>query len=329
MRVATARYSLAFLGLALLPLMAAPAPAQTYPARTITLVVAFPPGGATDVIARPVIDAMSQTLGQQIVIEYVGGAGGTLGAARVARAAPDGYTILIHQPGLPIGAALYPKLSFDVDKDFTGIGIVSNMATIMVGRGSLPANSLPELVRWMNEPGQSAKMAHAGIGSFGHVCGVMFVQEVGAKATQIPYRGGGPALNDVVAGHADLSCPSAAIAVELVKAGRLKGYGIFGNKRFGGLPEVPHFVEAGHKSLDLPFWQTLFAPVGTPRPAIDRLNAALRQALANPKVIEVFEKNGMDVYPAAQQTPEAATAMLKNEIKRWGDVVRANNIAAQ
>jgi putative tricarboxylic transport membrane protein len=185
------------------------------------------------------------------------------------------------------------------------------------------------LVHWMKTPGNHAKVAHAGIGTFGHVCGVMFVQEVGAKADQIPYRGGAPALNDVVAGHADLSCPSAAIAAELVKSGKLRGYGIFGSKRFGELPEVPSFVEAGYKNLDLPFWQTLFAPAGTPAPVIERLNSALRQALANPQVRAVFEKNGMDVYPAAQQTPEAATAMLKNEIKRWGEVVRANNITAQ
>jgi putative tricarboxylic transport membrane protein len=305
------------------------AAAQSFPTRAITLVIAFPPGGATDAVARPVAEAMSQTLGQQIVIEYVGGAGGTIGAARVARATPDGYTVLIHQTGLAVGMSLYPKLSFDAEKDFEGIGIVANMATVMVGRPSLPANSLPELIRWMKEPGTTAKMAHAGVGSFGHVCGVMFVQEVGAKADQIPYRGGGPALNDVIAGHADLSCLSAAVAVELVKAGKLKGYAVFGSKRFAGLPEVPHFVETGYRALDLPFWQTLFVPAGTPRPVIDRLNVALREALINPKVRDAFEKNGMEAYPTAEQTPEAAMALLKSEIKRWGDVVRANNMSAQ
>ena len=309
--------------------IAVPATAQTYPSRTITLVIAFPPGGATDAVARPVIDAMSQTLGQQIVIEYVGGAGGTLGAARVARAAPDGYTVLIHQTGLAMSVALYSKLAFDAEKDFTGVGIVANMATVMVGRPTLPANSLAELTQWMKQPGNTAKMAHAGVGSFGHMCGVMFVQEVGAKADQIPYRGGGPALNDVIAGHADLSCLSAAVAVELVKTGKLKGYAIFGNKRFGALPDVPHFVETGYRTLDLPFWQSLFVPTGTPRPVVEKLNAALRQALDNPKVRDVFANNGMEVYPATAQTPEAATALLKSEIKRWGEVVRANNLAAQ
>ena len=305
------------------------ATAQTYPTRAITLVIAFPPGGATDAVARPGAEAMSPTLGQQIVIEYVGGGGGTIGAARVARAAPDGYTILIHQTGLAVGMSLYPKLSFDAEKDFEGIGIVANMATVMVGRATLPANSLPELIRWMKEPGTTAKMAHAGVGSFGHVCGVMFVQEIGAKADQIPYRGGGPVLNDVIAGHADLSCLSAAVAVDLVKAGKLKGYAVFGNKRFGGLPEVPHFVETGYRTLDLPFWQTLFAPAGTPRPVIDRLNAALREALRNPKVLDAFEKNGMEAYPPAEQTPEAAMSLLQREVKRWGDVVRVHNMTPQ
>jgi tripartite-type tricarboxylate transporter receptor subunit TctC len=326
MRIAT-RLSLAVLTWALLVFTAAQA--QTYPTRTITLVIAFPPGGATDAVARPVADAMSQTLGQQIVIEHVGGAGGTIGAARVARAAPDGYTILIHQNGLAIGMTLYPKLTFDAEKDFTGIGIVANMATVMVGRPDMPANSLNELIAWMKAPGNTAKMAHAGVGSFGHLCDVMFVNEIGAKADHIPYRGGGPALNDVVASHADLSCLSAAVAAELVKAGKLKGYAVFGSKRFRGLPDVPHFVETGYRTLDLPFWQTLFVPAGTPRPVIDKLNAALRQALVDPKVRDAFEKNGMEAYPAAEQSPEAAMALLTSEIKRWGDVVRANNLVAQ
>ena len=317
------------LALALLAFGPAPAAAQGYPSRTITLVIAFPPGGATDAVARPVVDSMSQTLGQQIIIEYVGGAGGTLGAARVARSAPDGYTVLIHQTGLAIGMTLYPKLTFDAEKDFTGVGIVANMATVMVGRSTLPPSSLSDLIAWMKQPGNTAKMAHAGVGSFGHLCDVMFVRETGTKADHIPYRGGGPALNDVIAGHADLSCLSAAVAAEQVKAGKLKGYAVFGNKRFSGLPEVPHFVEAGYRTLDLPFWQTLFVPAGTPQPIVDKLNAALREALRNPKVLDAFAKSGMEAYPAAEQTPEAAMALLKSEIKRWGEVVRANNMTVQ
>jgi tripartite-type tricarboxylate transporter receptor subunit TctC len=185
------------------------------------------------------------------------------------------------------------------------------------------------VVRWIKEPGRNAKVAHAGVGSFGHLCGVLFVQEIGATVDQIPYRGGGPALNDVVAGHADLSCLSVTIAAELIKGGKLKGFGILGKDRFAGLPEVESLWQAGYKGLDLQFWHALFVPAGTPQPIVDRLNEALRQSYANARVRKAFDDNGMVAYPADQQSPEFATATLKSEIKRWGDVIRANNIQAQ
>ena len=303
--------------------------AQTYPNRPITLVVPFAAGGATDAIARILSDPLSHDLGQQIVIETVGGAGGMIGSARVARAAPDGYTILLHQVGLAAGMTLYPNPSFDAEKDLTGIGIVNTSASTITARKTLPPNNMAELVKWMKEPGQNAKVAHAGVGSFGHLCGVLFVNEVGAASDQIPYRGGGPALNDLVAGHADLSCLSAAVVAPQVQGGNLKVYGIVDKKRYAGLPDTPTMGEAGTKNMDLVFWHILFAPAGTPRPVIDRLNLALRHALADPRVKEAFDKNAMDLYPADQETPEIATAMLKSEIKRWGDVIRANKITAQ
>ena len=305
------------------------ASAQAYPNRPITLVVPFAAGGATDAIARILTDALSHDLGQQIVIETVGGAGGMIGAARVARAAPDGYTILLHQVGLAAGMTLYPNPSFDAEKDLTGIGIVNTSASTITARKTLPPGNMAELVKWMKEPGQNAKVAHAGVGSFGHLCGVLFVNEVGAKADQIPYRGGGPALNDLVAGHADLSCLSAAVVAPQVQGGNLKVYGIVDKKRYAGLPNTPTMGEAGYKNMDLVFWHILFAPAGTPRSIVDRLNAALRHALADAKVKEAFDKNAMDLYPADQETPEIATTMLKSEIKRWGDVIRANKITAQ
>jgi len=310
-------------------LSASAASAQTYPNRPVTLVVPFAAGGATDAIARILVDPLSHDLGQQIGVETVGGAGGMIGSARVARAAPDGYTILLHQVGLAAGMTLYPNPSFDAEKDLTGIGIVNTSASTITGRKTLSPNTMSELVRWMKEPGRNAKVAHAGVGAFGHLCGVLFVNEVGANGDQIPYRGGGPALNDLVAGHADISCLSAAVVAPQVQAGNLKVYGIVDKKRYAGLPDTPTMGEAGYKNMDLVFWHILFAPAGTPRPIIDRLNLALRHALADPKVKEAFDKNAMDLYPADQETPEIATAMLKSEIKRWGDVIRANKITAQ
>ncbi len=307
----------------------AAASAQTYPNRTITLIVPFPAGGTTDAIARALGETLSQSLGQQIVIENVGGAGGSIGATRVARAAPDGYTILLHQPGLAAAATLYPKLPFDPTKDFVGVGLINTSASIISGRASLPPNNMKELLAWAQEPGRNPTMAHAGVGAFGHLCGVLFAQEVGMKVQQVPYKGGGPALNDLVAGHADLSCLSAAIAGELIKTGKLKGYGVVVRNRFAGLPQVETLIEAGYKNLDLQFWHALFAPAGTPRPVIDRLNAALRQSFTNERVRAIFDKNGMELYPAAEQTPEAATVLLRSEVNRWGNVIRANKIEVQ
>ncbi|MEW6449484.1 MAG: tripartite tricarboxylate transporter substrate-binding protein [Pseudomonadota bacterium] len=325
MKLSRFRASLAFAcALAVLPGIAS---AQNYPNRPITLIVPFAAGGATDSIARILSEPLSQDLGQQIVIETVGGAGGMIGSARAARAAPDGYTILLHQVGLAAGMTLYPNPSFDAAKDLTGIGLVNTSSSVIAGRKGLPPNSLAELVRWMKD--NTAKVAHAGVGAFGHLCGVMFVQEVGAKADQIPYRGGGPALNDMVAGHADLSCLSSAVIEPQVKGGNLKAYAIVGKNRFAGLPDVPTLVEAGYRNLDLDFWHILFTPSGTPRPIIDRLNAALRKTLADERVKAAFIKAGMELYPADQETPEIATTMLKSEIKRWGDVIRTHNITAQ
>ncbi len=326
---AAAAWPLAAAFLAACILATGAASAQTYPSRPITLVVPYPPGGATDAIARIMQDSMSQSLGQQIVIENIGGAGGMIAAGRAARAAPDGYTVLLHQVALAAGMTLYPNLAFDAEKDFVTIGPVNTAATTIAARPTLPPSTMAELVRWMKEPGQNAKIAHAGVGSFGHLCGVLFAQEVGAKADQIPYRGAGPALNDLLAGHADLGCQSAVVAAALIKAGKLKAYGIVAKTRFDGLPDLPTLGEAGYKKLDLDFWHMLFAPAGTPRPVVDRLNAALRHAFSDAKVTETFAKSGMDLYPASEWTPEAGAALLKSEIKLWGDVIRANNISAQ
>ena len=306
-----------------------PASAQTYPSRPITLVVPYPPGGATDAIARIIQDSMSQSLGQQIVIENIGGAGGMIAAGRAARAAPDGYTVLLHQVALAAGMTLYPNLAFDAQKDFVPIGLINTAASTLAARPTLPPNDIAELVGWMTAPGQNVKIAHPGVGSFGHLAGVLVAEEIGATVTQVPYRGAGPALNDLLAGVADLSSISAVVAGPLVKAGKIKAYAIIGRTRFAGLPELPTMGEVGYKKLDLDFWHMLLAPAGTPRPIVERLNAALRHALADGRVRKTFDEGGMDVFPPDQQTPEAAGALLKRELKLWGEVIRANNISAQ
>jgi tripartite-type tricarboxylate transporter receptor subunit TctC len=305
------------------------AAAQTYPNRPITLIVPFPPGGATDAIARIMQSPLEKALGQPIVVENVGGAAGMIAAARAARAEPDGYTILIHQVALAAGVTLYPKLSFDAVKDFAPIGLVNTTASTLAGSPSLPPNNLKELLSWAKEPGRTVKIGHAGIGSYGHLSGVLVAQETGMKATQIPYRGAGPALIDLLSSQIDLTSISAIQAAPFAREGKLKVYAIIGRKRFAGMPDVPTLGELGYKKLDIDFWHMLVAPAATPRPIVEKLNAALRATLADATVQKSFADGGMVPYPPEELTPEAAHTLLKNEIKLWHDVINANQITAQ
>ena len=305
------------------------ASAQTYPDRPVTMIVAFPPGGADDATARFIQDAMQKALGQPIVIENVGGAGGMIAAAKAAHAAPDGYTILLHQNALAAGMTLYPDRTFDAEKDFVTIGLVNTTINTLAGRPTLPPNNFDELLHWMKQPGQTIKIGHPGVGSFGHLGEVLIFQELGVKVIQVPYRGAGPALIDLLAGQVDLGPISAVVAQPLINGGKLKAYAVIGSKRFAGLPQLKTMGELGYKNLDIDFWHMLLAPAGTPRPIVDKLNTALRAALADAKVRKNFADGGMDEYPPDQETPEAASALLTREIKLWGDVIRANHIVAQ
>lgn len=302
------------------------ASAQNYPNRPITMIVAFPPGGVDDATARILQDPMQKVLGQTIVIQNIGGAGGMIAADKASKAEPDGYTILLHQPALAAGMALYPNHTFDAEKDFVPIGLVNTAINTIAGRPDLPANNFQELLKWMKEPGRSAKIGHPGVGSFGHLGEVLVFQEMGVKVTQIPYRGAGPALVDLLAGQVDLGPISAVVARPLVQSGKLKAFAVVGTKQFAGLPQLKTMGQLGYKNADIDFWHMLLAPKGTPRPIINKLNAALRTALADPKLKKLYADGGMEQYPADKETPEAAAALLKSEVKRWGDVVRANKI---
>jgi tripartite-type tricarboxylate transporter receptor subunit TctC len=306
-------------------LAAGVASGQTYPNRPVTMIVAFPPGGATDATARIIREPMQRALGQPIVIENIGGAGGMIAAARAARAEPDGYTILLHQDALAAGMTLYPDRTFDAE-NFVTIGLVNTTINALAGRATLPPSTFDELLRWMKEPGQTIKVGHPGVGSFGHLAEVLIFQELGVKVIHVPYRGAGPALVDLLSGEVDLGPISAVVAQPLVNAGKLKAYAVIGTKRFAGLPQLKTMDELGYKNLDIDFWHMLLAPAGTPRPIVDKLNTALRAALADPVVRKTYADGGMDEYPPDEQTPEAASALLKREIKLWGDVIRANRI---
>jgi len=305
------------------------ASAQTFPNRPVTLIVAFAPGGADDATARILQDPMQKALGQPIVVENVSGAGGMIAAAKVAHAEPDGYTILLHQDALAAGMTLYPDRTFDAEKDFAPIGLVNTTTNTVAGRPSLPANNFDELLRWMKEPGQTIRIGHPGVGSFGHLAEVLIFQELGIKVTQVPYRGAGPALVDLLGGQVDLGPISAVVATPLVNSGKLKAYALIGRKDFAGLPQLKTMAALGYPKADIDFWHMLLAPAATPRPIIEKLNSALRVALTDAKLRKTFSDGGMDLYPQDEESTQAAQALLKREVKLWGDVIRANHIAAQ
>jgi len=294
----------------------------------LTILVPYPPGGPTDATARVVAAGLSTRLGQQVVVENVSGAGSTIAMTRVARAQPDGYTLLVHNMAHTSAIALFPSVHLDPVKDFAAIGLINSNGNIIVGRSSLPANSLKELVAWMNS-GVAVKFAHPGVGNMGHLCAALFNQAVGAQNIDyIPYRGGAPATQDVIAGHADLFCSTAQLVMQPIIANTVKGFGITAKEALPQLPRVVSLVKELGPKLEITYWHALFAPAGTPRPIVDKLNAALRDVVADPKIAKAWADTGVLVYPREQQTPEAAVELVKSEMKRWGDVIRDNNIQA-
>ena len=300
--------------------------AQDYPQRPITIVVPSTPGGPGYAAARLISDRMSASLGQQIVVETVPGAGGTIGMARVARAAPDGYTLMIHQNGFAIAPAIYDKLPFDTAKEFVTVGLVNRTENFLVGRKSLPAKDFAELAAWMKGPGKPARVAHPGMGTFGHLQTVILTRSIGADANLIPYRGVAPALNDLLGEHVDLVEVSGHVGAPHIRAGTMKPYATTAAKRSGTFPEVPGYSELGYPQLTRPFWHALFAPAATPRPILERLNAALRETLADPQVQKGYADSGVEAFPTEQLSLDAANAFTRGELEHWAKTIKDNNI---
>lgn len=313
---------------ALATFLAVPASAEEYPSRTVTLVVPFAPGGPTDALARMLQPALEAKLGATIVVENVGGGGGTIGTSRVARAAPDGYTLLLHNLALSANPSLYPKLALDPEKEFVPVGFINRNALVLVGRTSLPANSVAELASWMRS-GVTARFAYPGVGSTGHLASALTAQAVGAPAVFVPYRGGGPALQDVIAGHADLFFATTQAAIGPIGSGAVKAFGITAKEPAKPLPQVPSLVSGLSPKLDIAYWHALFAPAGTPKPIVGKLNALLQEIVADPKILKLWEDTGVAPYPKEQRSAEAAQKLLHDEIVRWAAVIRDNKIEGQ
>jgi tripartite-type tricarboxylate transporter receptor subunit TctC len=316
-------YLVAFAGFSAMPLVAH---AQSYPNRSITVVVPFPAGGPSDVVARIVTERMGRTLGQQMVIENVGGAGGTLGSARVASAQPDGYTLLAGSMGSHVAApVLTPNVKYDSERDFEPIGLTAHAPAVIVARKDFPAENLNQFVAYLKENGDKLKQAHGGIGASSHMACLLFNQALGISPTAVAYRGTGPAMNDLVGGHVDFLCEQSVSVAEQIKAGTVKGYLVSANQRLAALPDIPSAKEAGI-NYQMSIWAGIFAPKGTPKETIAKLAAALDKALDDPLVRKRLAELGGSIPAKQERTPVNFARLVKAEIARWSPILKAASV---
>jgi tripartite-type tricarboxylate transporter receptor subunit TctC len=303
------------------------AQAQTYPSRPITMIVGFPPGGPTDTLARIVADGMKTALGQPIVIQDVTGAGGTIGTADVVHANPDGYTIGIGNWTSHVGSpAIYP-LQYDVIKDLEPVAYLAGAPLWILGKNDLPPHNAAELIKWVkSNPGTFGTV---GAGSAAHMCGFFFAQKTGAKFQYVPYRGAAPAMQDVMANQIDLTCLDGSSTLANVQAGRMKAFAVMGETRWGKSPQTPTMIESGVPGLTITFWHGLWTTKGTPKAVVDRLDAAVKVALADPDVRKRLDAIGQVVATPEQQTPAGLAAFHKAEIEKWWPIIKAAGIKAE
>ncbi len=303
--------------------------AQNYPLRPITMIVPFAAGGPLDTLGRVLAEHMRGALGQPIVIEIVPGAGGSIGFGRVARAAPDGYTFGLGMWSTHVVNGAIYQLPYDVLNDFTPIALLVNNADLIVGRQAMPANDLAGLIAWLKANPDKASWGTQGVGGPSHIGGLMFQKLTGTRFQFVPYRGLAPAMQDLVGGQIDLVLPPPDIALAHVRAGRIKAYAVTAKERLAAAPEIPTVDEAGLPGFHFSVWTALWAPKGTPRDVIDKLNAAVVATLADPAVRTRFSELGQEVFPRAQQTPEALLALQKAEIDKWWPIIKAADIKGQ
>jgi tripartite-type tricarboxylate transporter receptor subunit TctC len=319
------RLLLAALCVALLP---GSALAQDYPTSPITVVVPFSAGGPTDTVTRLVAEAMSRDLGQQIVVENVGGAGGTLGAARVAEAAPDGYTLLLAHIGMATSATLYRSLPYEPLNAFEYVGLVTDVPMTIVARKDFEPNTLAELIDYVKANKDTVTYANAGIGAASHLCGMLFMSAIGTQLTTVPYKGTGPAMTDLLGGQVDFMCDQTTNTTKQIQAGEIKAYATTSETRLANLPDLPTASEAGLDGFVVGVWHGIYAPKGTDPAIIERLTKSLQVALKDPGVIERFAELGTTPASEADATPAALKSTLESEIERWRPVITAAGVYA-
>lgn len=300
--------------------------AAAYPDKPVTIVVPFAAGGPTDKVARDLAQVLSKSLNNQtVIIENVGGAGGTLGAAKVAKAPADGYTLLLHHIGMATSPALYRKLPYNTMNDFEFVGMINEVPMTLVGRSTLPANNYAELVTWLQANKGKINLANAGLGAASHLCGLLFQQALQIEMTTVPYKGTAPAMTDLLGGQVDIMCDQTTNTTGQIAGGRVKAFAVTTPKRLTtpALANLPTLEESGLKGFNVQIWHGLYAPKGTPKAALDKLNAALKTALKDPEFIKRQEELGAVVVTDARVNPAEHRKFVEAEINKWGPVIKA------
>ena len=304
---------------------AAGAALAEYPDKPITVVVPFAAGGPTDKVARDLADVLRKQLGQTIVIENVGGAGGTLGAAKVAKSSPDGYTVLLHHIGMATSPALYRKLPYDTLGDFEYLGMINEVPMTLIGRSTLPASNFAELRKWIDANKGKINLANAGLGAASHLCGLLFQQSVAVDMTTVPYKGTAPAMTDLLGGQVDLMCDQTTNTTQQIESGKVKAFGVTTPKRLTtpALAKLPTLDESGLKGFNVAIWHGMYAPKGTPKAVVDKLNTALRAALKDADFIKREEAMGAVVVTDTRLGGPEHKKFVEAEINKWGPAIKA------
>ncbi len=306
----------------------APLRAQEYPNKVITVIVPFTAGGPTDAVARLLSVPMSKILGTQMIVENVGGAGGTIGANRVAKAAADGYTLFLHHIGMSTAPSLYRKLPYDAINDFEPIGLINETPMTLVAKKDFPPKDLKEAIAYLKANKDKVNLANAGLGAASHLCGMLFMSAIQTDLTTIPYNGTGPAMNDLLGGQVDIMCDQTTNTTVQIRAEKIKVYGVTTQRRIPSLPNVPTMEEGGLKGFEVSVWHGLYAPKGTPKPALEKLTKSLQAALKDATLRQRFADLGADTVAENRATPEALRNHLKAEIDKWAPIIKKAGVYA-
>ena len=302
--------------------------AQSYPTKPITMIVPFAAGGPTDTVARSVAAIMSKSLGQTVIVENVGGAGGNIGNEKVAKAAPDGYTTLLMHIGISTSASLYRNLRYNAVTDLEPIGMVTTVPMTFIAKKDFPPNNMKELIAYVKANKDKVSYANAGIGAASHLCGMLFMSAIETDVLTVPYKGTAPAMTDLLGGQVDFMCDQTTNTTSQIKGGKVKVYGVTSKTRVSSLPDVPTMDEAGFKGFEVGIWHGFWAPKGTPKPIIDRLNAALNDALNDADLKKKFADLGTAPETVERRKPDVLRAHLSAEIAKWGPIIKKAGIYA-